>query len=108
LTSLLSAAVGFVLMVQAKTFAAVMFTCSFYMGSNALLRPSISSLISKRATGGQGQAMGLSNSFMSLGRIMGPTFAGFLFDIDMSYPYLSGAVVMLIGFFATLVWIDRR
>lgn len=105
---LLASAVGFVLMLQAETLVGVMITVGFFVGSNALLRPSVSSFISKQATGGQGQAMGLNNSFMSLGRIIGPAFAGFLFDIDISYPYLNGALVMLIGFVAALVWMNRK
>ena len=74
--------------------------------SNAMLRPSISSFISRRSTTSQGQAMGLNNSFMSLGRIMGPAWAGFLFDINISHPYLSGSVGMLVGFFACMVWMN--
>jgi hypothetical protein len=42
------------------------------------------SLSSKQATVGQGVAMGLSNSFMSLGRIVGPIWAGFAFDMNFS------------------------
>jgi DHA1 family multidrug resistance protein-like MFS transporter len=49
--------------------------------------------------------MGLSNSFMNLGRIVGPIWAGVLFDVRASYPYLSGAAVMLVGLLFSLVWI---
>ena len=42
--------------------------------------------------------MGLNNSFMSLGRIIGPLWAGFLFDVNLSFPYMSGAIIMLAGF----------
>ncbi len=42
--------------------------------------------------------MGLANSFMSLGRIAGPIWAGSLYDIDVSYPYLSGAAILFSGF----------
>ncbi|MBE9474851.1 MAG: hypothetical protein IMY85_08155 [Chloroflexi bacterium] len=49
--------------------------------------------------------MGLSNSFMSLGRIAGPLWAGFVFDLNLIYPYISGAVTMLIGFIISLIWL---
>jgi DHA1 family multidrug resistance protein-like MFS transporter len=104
---LLFSSIGFVLMLKATTLAGVILTVGFFVGSNAMLRPSISSFISKRSTGSQGQAMGLNNSFMSLGRIMGPASAGFLYDINISFPYLSGSVILLIGFFACLVWMNR-
>jgi DHA1 family multidrug resistance protein-like MFS transporter len=103
--SLIVSAVGFVLMLQAKTFQGVLLTVNFFIIGNSLLRPAVSSLISKRASGGQGKAMGWNNSFMSLGRIIGPMLAGFLFDIKTSYPYLNGSSIMLMGFIASLLWL---
>jgi DHA1 family multidrug resistance protein-like MFS transporter len=46
--------------------------------------------------------MGLSNSFMSLGRILGPIWAGLAFDLGSSLPYVSGSVLMLAGFVFSL------
>lgn len=105
--SLAGSAIGFVLMLEATNLATVLITVSFFILSNSMLRPAVSSLISKRATHGQGMAMGLNNSFMSLGRVAGPTWAGFLFDQDMSWPYLSGAAIMLLGLALSLFW-QRR
>ena len=65
---------------------------------NALLRPSVASLISQRATSGQGIAMGLENSFMSLGRATGPLWAGYSYDIHQEYPFYSGALFLAIAF----------
>jgi DHA1 family multidrug resistance protein-like MFS transporter len=70
--------------------------------SNAMLRPSVSALISKRATMGQGVAMGLNNASMSLGRSVGPLWAGFIYDINLVYPYWSGSVIMLVGFVVSM------
>lgn len=106
--SLLGSAIGFVLMLQAKTYVAVLLTVSFFIISNALLRPAVSALISQRATGGQGMAMGLNNSFMSLGRMVGPAWAGFVFDTNISYPYYSGSFIMLVGFLLSLGWLKEK
>ena len=106
--SLLLSAVGFLLMPLAETLAGVVATVCFFVLGNALLRPAVSSLMSRRAATGQGVAMGLNNAFMSLGRIIGPTWAGFLFDVNMNYPYLSGAAIMLVGFAISLVWLSGR
>lgn len=103
--SLLGSAIGFGLMLLAVNLLTVILTISFFIISNAMLRPAVSSLTSRRATGGQGVAMGLNNAFMSLGRIIGPIWAGFLFDVNISWPYLSGAVVMLIGFGLCYLWL---
>ena len=103
--SLLGSAIGFMLMLQAKSFPAVLATIALFILSNAMLRPGVTSLISKRTHGGQGIAMGLANSFMSLGRIVGPIWAGLIFDVNIDYPYMSGALVMLIAFAASLLWL---
>lgn len=47
---------------------------------------------------GQGVAMGLNNAFMSLGRSVGLLSAGFIYDINLSYPYWSGSIIMLAGY----------
>ena len=65
--------------------------------ATALLTPAVTALTSKRTSLEQGVSMGLSNSFMSLGRIAGPMMAGFTFDMHIEYPNLSGALVMLAG-----------
>jgi DHA1 family multidrug resistance protein-like MFS transporter len=95
----LNTAIGFILMILAQTDLQVWLTVCYFVIGHAMLTPSVSSLISKRATGGQGIAMGLNNSFMSLGRIVGPVWAGFAFDSGINLPYLTGGVIMLVGFY---------
>ncbi len=106
--SLIVCAVGFVLMLQATSFHEVLLTVGLFIIGSSLLRPAVSSLVSKRTTIAQGKALGLNNSFMSLGRVFGPACAGFLFDINISYPYFSCAAVMLIGFLASIIWLERK
>lgn len=100
--ALLASAIGFPLMLAANSYLTILLTIGFFVLSNSLLTPAVSSLISKRATTGQGITLGLSNSFMSLGRSVGPLMAGFLFDLNMSLPYLTGGLVMLAGFITSL------
>jgi DHA1 family multidrug resistance protein-like MFS transporter len=121
--SLLASSVGFAVLLLANTYVTILLATGFFILSKTLLRPAAFSLISKHATPstalrrgsgqgsghrvGQGVAMGLSNSFMSLGRIAGPIWAGFVFDIHVNYPYLSGVVIMFIGFLASMVWVSQ-
>lgn len=95
--SLLFGAVGFLVMLLASTYAAVLLTTGFFILAIALLRPAVAALLSKQTQLGQGVAMGLNNAFMSLGRIVGPVWAGYLFDRNYNLPYLSGAVILFIG-----------
>jgi DHA1 family multidrug resistance protein-like MFS transporter len=106
--SLLGSAVGFVVMLSATTFVTILLTTGFFVLTVALLRPAVASLISQRATMGQGVSLGLNNSFMSLGRIVGPLWAGYLFDFNFNFPYLSGSMIMLLGFFFSLVWVKKK
>jgi MFS transporter, DHA1 family, multidrug resistance protein len=99
--SLVGSAAGFVLMLLATSFAGVLLTTAVFMLGNTLLRPAVAALISLRAEQGQGVSMGLSNSFMSMGRIGGPLWAGFALDVNLSLPYVSGAVIMALGWIAT-------
>lgn len=96
--SLLNSALAFFLMTQAQSAWQILATVCYFVFSNALLNPAVSSLISKRASGGQGAAMGANNSFQSLGRVVGPLWAGNLYDVGYNLPYLTGAFVMLVGF----------
>ncbi len=91
--------IGFLLMLTASSFITVLLTVGFFVLSNAMIGPSVSSLISKQSAGGQGMSMGLNNAFMSLGRIIGPVWAGAALDMNLSLPFLTGALV----FFANVV-----
>ncbi len=107
LISLLAGAIGFVLLLLAQSYAAVLITTGLFVLTTTFLRPSIHSLTSQRATLGQGAAMGLSNSAVSLGRVIGPLWAGAVFDINPNYPYLSGAVILLSGFIICATWLRQ-
>lgn len=102
----LFSAVSFGLILLADNFWTLLLTISFFILPNALLRVTVVSLTSQRAEMGQGAAMGLSNSFTSLGRIVGPVWAGYSYDVDTAYPFWSGAVAMLVGFVVSLVWVQ--
>ena len=97
--------IGFIGMSLASTYLALLLTIGFFTLNTSLLTPAVSALTSKRTTMEQGITMGVSNAFMSLGRIVGPLWAGLLFDVYIEYPYFSGAAIMLIGFVISLLWL---
>ena len=100
--SLFTTAVFFVLLTQASNTIQVILTVSGFIFSNAMLNPSVASLVSKRAVEGQGVTMGLNNAFLSLGRIFGPLWAGWVYDINFRFPYLTGAAITAGGFLISL------
>lgn len=105
---LLITALGFYLMVLANTFVLVLLSTAFFALAVSIQSPALLSLTSRRSTAPQGITMGLSNSFVSLGRIVGPILGGITLDINLNLPYLSGAAIMLLAFGMSLAWIKPQ
>lgn len=92
---LLISFIGFLLITQIHSFAAAAVFLSIFGAGNGMIRPAVSSLVSKRTRTGQGGSMGLLSSMDSLGRIAGPMLGGTLFLAGRNLPYVSGTVVCL-------------
>jgi DHA1 family multidrug resistance protein-like MFS transporter len=103
---LLATALDFGLLLLAQSFVAVILATAFFALTYSVTSPALLSLTSRRATVPQGIAMGLSNSFVSLGRIVGPVLGGAVLDIHLSLPYISGAAMMFVGFLVSLVLVS--
>lgn len=69
-----------------------------------LLRPAITTYLSKRAGDMQGTVNGLNSTFTSFGNIFGPMVAGALFDLNHFYPYYVSSLVLLLTAFLSLMW----
>ena len=81
----------------------LLFVGLFSLG-NSLLRPAVSSLVSKKSDSGQGAVLGVMNSFDSLGRTLGPLWGGVAFYLMWDLPYLTGALALGLGLAAALFW----
>jgi MFS transporter, DHA1 family, multidrug resistance protein len=86
---------GLILLVDNFTTAAIYLTI-FGIG-NGVIRPSVSSLLTKSSTAGHGSTTGLLSSFDSLGRIIGPPLGGWLFSVTLGLPYISGIVLSIVA-----------
>ncbi|WP_079908489.1 MFS transporter [Paenibacillus sp. 32352] len=73
-----------------------------------ILRPAVSTQMSKMAQDQQGYVAGLNSAYTSLGNIVGPVVAGFLFDINIQYPYVSASLVLLVCFVLSLAAKGKR
>ncbi|MCU0507477.1 MAG: MFS transporter [Anaerolineae bacterium] len=105
---LLVSTAGFVLLALAATRGALIAGALVMNGGNVLLQPSVTSLVSKRAKTGQGAAMGLNNSFQSLGRGIGPLWAGFAYDIHNTLSFWTGAAVQLVALLYGMRMLSRE
>jgi DHA1 family multidrug resistance protein-like MFS transporter len=106
--SMLAGAIGYLVLLAAFDYVTILLATGAFILSKTVLRPALLALISRRADVGQGTAMGLGNTFLSMGRIVGPLWAGFIFDVGATLPYLSGAAIMALGFVVSLVRVASR
>ena len=101
------AAVGFLLSLFASSYAFFFVISLFIFLSTSILRPVLNTLISKLAGNEQGFAMGMNNAYMSIGNVIGPTLAGLLYDVKITYPFILGFVLLIITLFITFTWQKR-
>ncbi|MFJ8262966.1 MFS transporter [Rummeliibacillus sp. NPDC094406] len=88
-------------------WAVLVVTCFIFLAFD-LLRPALTTFLSKTAGNEQGFIAGMNSTYTSLGNIIGPMLGGILFDVNIHYPYLFAAVIMVIGLGITFVWKEKQ
>ncbi|MCQ5134295.1 MFS transporter, partial [Coprococcus eutactus] len=63
-----------------------------------LLRPAITTLLTKMSEQNQGLLNGINMSLTSVGNIIGPLISGALLDINYQYPYLVVVMFLVVAF----------
>lgn len=101
-------AIGFALILAVNNFLTAAIFLSIFGIGNGVIRPSVSSLLTKLSTTGHGSSTGLLSSFDSLGRIVGPPLGGWLFSISIGLPYISGAVITIAALALFLVFRQKQ
>src|SRR5512139_685421 len=94
---LLGGAVGFILVAFAWNYITTLLALGFFILALALIGPALNSYLSNFAGEHQGTVMGLNSAFTSLGKVVGPLWGGYIYDINIEYPFFSGAATFLIG-----------
>lgn len=92
------------LMTLVNSYFMILFvTITVFIGFD-LMRPAVTTYLSKVAGNEQGFVGGMNSMFTSIGNIIGPIIGGILFDIDLNYPYYFATVLLAIGIGLTLAW----
>lgn len=52
----------------------------------------------------QGFAMGMNNAYMSIGNVLGPTLAGMMYDVQITYPFILGLLLLILTLMITMAW----
>lgn len=91
-------------MTVVKSYPMILLTTFVVFIGFDLMRPAITSYLSKVAGDEQGFVGGMNSMFTSVGNIFGPIIGGILFDINLNYPYYFATVILVIGVIITLFW----
>ncbi|MGQ3376425.1 MFS transporter [Priestia endophytica] len=89
-------------------FLAVLAVTCFIFLAFDLLRPALTTILSKAAGKEQGFVAGMNSTYTSLGNVVGPMMSGILFDINIHYPYLFAAIILGIGLSITVMWKEKQ
>ncbi|MDF9761760.1 MFS transporter [Peribacillus simplex] len=101
------AAIGFLLSLFASSYLIFFLISLIIFLSTSILRPVLNTLISKMAGNEQGFAMGMNNAYMSIGNVLGPTLAGMMYDVHITYPFMLGLFLLFITLMITMAWQKR-
>ncbi len=85
---------GFFLLAFTHDWLTILFPLAVFVAGNALVFPSVNTLITKKVAGKRGAVLGLVSSFQSLGQMLGPLLGGFLYGFSHVYPFIGMAVVI--------------
>lgn len=108
LVNLLIAAGAMLAILFVDLFWTILLVATVFSTATSLLRPAVNTLVSKLAGEEQGFAAGMMNAYMSLGNMFGPALAGFIFDINYTFPYILGTAILLICFAIANVWSVKK
>ena len=100
---LFGGAIGFVLVALAINYITALLAIGFFICMLALIGPSLNAYISGFAGEHQGAVMGLNSMMTSLGRVIGPLWGGYIYDINIEYPFFSGAATLLLGVLVSFI-----
>ena len=92
------------LMTTAHSYAYILFVTIFIFTGFDLLRPAITSYLSKVAGNEQGFVGGMNSMFTSIGNVLGPIVGGALFDINLDYPYYFTTFMMIVAIITAYIW----
>ncbi|MEH7355912.1 multidrug efflux MFS transporter NorA [Neobacillus drentensis] len=100
---ILSTILVFLITIVNSYFTILLVTITVFLGFD-LIRPAITTYLSRIAGNEQGFVGGMNSMFTSIGNVIGPIIGGMLFDIDLNYPFYFATVLLAVGIGLTLAW----
>ena len=100
---ILSTILVFLTTIVNSYFTILLVTITVFVGFD-LMRPALTTYLTKIAGNEQGFVGGMNSMFTSIGNVIGPIVGGMLFDIDLNYPFYFATVILAAGVGLTLAW----
>jgi len=100
---ILSTILVFLITIVNSYFTILLVTITVFLGFD-LMRPAVTTYLSKIADNEQGFVGGMNSMFTSIGNVIGPIIGGVLFDIDLNYPFYFATVILACGVALTISW----
>lgn len=98
-----SAILVFLVTIVNTYFTILLVTAIVFVGFD-LIRPAVTTYLSKIAGDEQGFVGGMNSMFTSIGNVIGPIIGGMLFDINLNYPFYFSAVLLVVGIAISFAW----
>lgn len=99
----LSTVLVFLVTIVNSYFTILLVTITVFIGFD-LMRPAVTTYLSRIAGNEQGFVGGMNSMFTSIGNVIGPIVGGILFDIDLNYPFYFATILLAAGIGITLAW----
>ncbi|MDQ0224578.1 MFS transporter [Bacillus sp. 7586-K] len=106
--SLIFSAVLVFLMTVVHSYFTILFVTVIVFVGFDLMRPAITSYLSKIAGNEQGFVGGMNSMFTSIGNVLGPIIGGILFDVDLNYPFYFATVLLAVGVGISFSWKGQK
>ncbi|MCM3455241.1 multidrug efflux MFS transporter NorA [Heyndrickxia oleronia] len=104
---IISAILVFLVTIVNTYFTILLVTVTVFVGFD-LMRPAVTTYLSKIAGDEQGFVGGMNSMFTSIGNVIGPIIGGILFDFNLNYPFYFATVLLAVGVGISFAWKKRE
>lgn len=104
---LLISAIFMVISIFVRSYWVILGTTFVMFLAFDLLRPALTTLLSRMAGEDQGFVAGMNSTYTSFGNIIGPLVGGMLFDVNINFPYTFAAIMLVVAWGLSVKWKEK-
>jgi MFS transporter, DHA1 family, multidrug resistance protein len=104
---MLGSALGLLLISAAFNYPTLLLAMAAFMLALGIIGPACNSYLTGFAGEQRGTVMGLNSAATNLGKVIGPLWAGTIYDVNIEYPLYSSAIVLALGLLVALLRMEK-